>query len=65
MSTWEPPRCVHGRILLACPDDACPTQQAYLDQQEFALADYERRQQAAVRRLVREALGLDPRQETP
>ncbi len=55
---WEPPRCVHGRILLGCPYDDCPTQSAYLDQQAAAIEDYERRQQAVARRFVRAALGL-------
>lgn len=34
---WTPPRCIHGRILLACPDPGCPTQIAYLDQQQAAI----------------------------
>jgi hypothetical protein len=57
---WEPPRCVHGHILLGCPHDDCPTQTAYLDQQEAALTEWERRQQEDARRLVRKVLGLDP-----
>jgi hypothetical protein len=57
---WEPPRCIHGHILLGCPHDDCPTQTAYLDQQEAALAEWEQRQRKEARRLVRRLLGLDP-----
>jgi hypothetical protein len=39
LSGWSPPRCVHGRIILGCPRDDCPTQLAYLDQQNAALRD--------------------------
>ncbi len=69
---WEPPRCIHGHILGGCPEDDCPTQLAYLDQEEAAFADWERRQQEAARRLVHEAarrlvheaLGLDSPEAT-
>lgn len=37
---WTPPRCIHGRILLGCPHDDCPTQIAYLDQIHAAQRDY-------------------------
>lgn len=59
MSDWIPPRCVHGHILLGCPHDDCPTQTAYLDQQDAAISEWEARQAAAVRQLVRDLLGLD------
>lgn len=55
---WEPPRCIHGHIILGCPHDDCPTQQAYLDRQEAAMAEHYRRQQDNARRLVRPYLGL-------
>jgi hypothetical protein len=55
---WKPPRCIHGRILLGCPHDDCPTQTAYLDQQNAAMAAYEHRQQEDARRIVRDMLGL-------
>jgi hypothetical protein len=53
MSGWDPPRCIHGRIVLGCPHDDCPTQLAFLDQQEAALAEWELRQQETARRIVR------------
>lgn len=56
MSEWEPPRCIHGRILLGCPDDTCPTQNAYLDQQRAAMAEYEDRLEQNARDLVRSLL---------
>jgi len=55
---WEPPRCIHGRILLGCPEDDCPTQTAYLDQQHAALRDLEDRQRSEARAIVRRLLGL-------
>lgn len=39
---WQPPRCIHGFIILGCPDDKCPTQGAYLDQQDAAVREYNR-----------------------
>jgi hypothetical protein len=59
MTTWTPPRCIHGAIILGCPHEDCPTQIAYLDQQNAAVSEYEQRQQDAARRFVRSALGLD------
>lgn len=58
MSEWEPPRCSHGRILLGCPDDDCPEQNAYLSAQERTLVRLEQKAQADARRLVCESLGL-------
>lgn len=52
------PRCHHGNIILGCPDDGCPAQTAYLDQQNAAMDAYFARQQEDARRLVREYLGL-------
>lgn len=40
---WQPPRCIHGHIILGCPHDDCPTQIAYLDQQDAAYREYMRR----------------------
>lgn len=57
---WQPPRCIHGHILLGCPQDDCPTQNAYLDQQNAAVRDWEQRQQDDARRYVRAVLGLPP-----
>lgn len=55
---WQPPRCIHGHIILGCPHDDCPTQTAYLDQQNAAVDDYYRRQREAARAYVRRAMGL-------
>lgn len=44
---WQPPRCIHGYIVLGCPHDDCPTQLAYLDQQDAAMRDYQLRQREA------------------
>ena len=52
---WEPPRCIHGFIILACPEDDCPTQGAYLDQQDAAVREYNR---TAMLRLL-SMMGLD------
>lgn len=52
------PRCIHGNIVLGCPHDDCPTQTAYLDQQNAAMRDYWERQQADARRVVRQLLGM-------
>jgi len=41
---------------LGCPHDDCPTQIAFLDQQEAAMRDWERRQDEA----LKEFLGLPP-----
>jgi hypothetical protein len=56
--SWEPPRCVHGNILLGCPHDDCPIQNAYLDQQHAAIREHEHRQRQAARDFVRTSLGL-------
>lgn len=55
---WQPPRCIHGEILLGCPHEDCPTQTAYLDQQDAALRGYEERQKQAAHRIVRDMFGL-------
>jgi hypothetical protein len=44
--------------LLACPDDDCPEQNAYLQTQRDTMDSYEEQMQAYARRFVREALGL-------
>lgn len=55
---WQPARCIHGYIILGCPDDTCPTQLAYLDQQNAAVDDWYARRNAEARRIVREMFGL-------
>ncbi len=62
---WEVPRCSHGRIILACPDDACPEQNAYLAEQEAALDGWWARQVDEARRLVRAAVGLPVEEQQP
>lgn len=52
-TNWQPPRCIHGHIILGCPHDDCPTQNAFLDQQQAAMDDYYRRQEQAARDYVR------------
>lgn len=39
----EIPHCEHGNILLGCPHDDCPQQNAYLDEIRVAMKDYEDR----------------------
>lgn len=39
----EIPRCEHGHILLGCPHDDCPQQNAYLDEIRSAMKHYEDR----------------------
>jgi hypothetical protein len=56
---WQPPRCIHGHILLGCPHDDCPTQNAYLDQQNAAIDEWYRQGEEAARRYVRGMLGLE------
>lgn len=57
---WQPPRCIHGNIILGCPHDDCPTQNAYLDQQNAAIREWDHREHQAARDLVRGAMGLPP-----
>jgi hypothetical protein len=52
------PRCRHGKIILGCPHDDCPEQNAYLAAQNATLDAWYARQQADARRLVRSVLGL-------
>jgi hypothetical protein len=52
IAQWQPPRCIHGHIILGCPHDDCPTQNAYLDQQRAAMREYEQRQHQAARDYV-------------
>jgi hypothetical protein len=56
--TFEPPRCSHGNIILGCPHDECPEQNAYLAEQRTALDAHFARQQEDARRLVRSVLGM-------
>lgn len=55
---WQPPRCIHGHIILGCPHDDCPTQTVYLDQQLAAWDAICQRQRDVARQYVREMLGL-------
>jgi hypothetical protein len=57
---WQPPRCVHGNIILGCPHDDCAAQNAYLDQQKAAMREWDHRGQQAARDMVRPMLGLPP-----
>jgi hypothetical protein len=50
---WQPPRCIHGRIILGCPYEDCPTQTAYLDQMNAAMDAYWLRQEREARAIVR------------
>jgi hypothetical protein len=38
---FDIPRCRHGQILLACDDDSCPEQNAYVAEQRAAMDAYE------------------------
>ena len=58
MTDWQPPQCIHGHIILGCPHDDCPTQNAYLDQQRAAMREWDHRDRQAARDYVRSALGL-------
>lgn len=58
LASWAPPRCSHDHIILACPHDDCPEQNAYLDEHYRAAALYTTLQQAEVRRILRASLGL-------
>ena len=55
---WAPPRCPHGHIILACPRDDCPEQNAYLDETLKQVNLYEERGRQAARQWARAALGL-------
>lgn len=55
---WQVPRCRHGRIIYACPDGACPEQNAAIRERDAAVKAYYDAQAATARRLVREALGI-------
>ena len=37
------PRCTHGNIILGCPEDDCPEQNAYLEVMNGRLREWERR----------------------
>lgn len=54
----EIPRCSHGHILLACPRDDCPEQDAYVSDFNARMDEHYERQRAEARRLVRAELGL-------
>ena len=46
------PRCMHGHIILGCPNDDCPTQNAHLAEQRAALDLWHAKQQRAAADLV-------------
>ena len=54
----EIPRCSHGNILLACPRDDCPEQDAYVKDFNARMDAHYEHQRAEARRLVRAELGL-------
>jgi hypothetical protein len=64
MSPFVIPQCAHGHIILGCPDESCEEQNAYLAKQEAALTQWEERQQAEARAIVRAMLGLTDKGET-
>ena len=63
MTDYAAPRCSHGRIILGCPHDDCPEQNAYLEDQRKKMTrwDEQMTEQArlAVREAMRDELGLD------
>lgn len=60
---WEPPRCAHGRIILGCPEEVCPEQDAYLAEYAARYTAYVEEQQRQARLLIRSLMGtLDDRQ---
>ena len=52
------PRCGHGKILLGCPHDDCPEQNAYLATMRAAAEEYVRVQRYEAHRYVRGLLNL-------
>lgn len=34
------PRCSHGNIILGCPDDNCPEQNAYVEQMQARYSEW-------------------------
>lgn len=58
MDEWQPPRCEHGNILLGCPDDDCVAQNAFLDQQNAAIREWDHRQRQDARDWARSWFGL-------
>lgn len=51
-----PPRCSHGRILLACPED-CPEQDALLKQYQDALHAWEARLRKNTKDMIKRGSG--------
>lgn len=54
---WEVPRCSHGHIILACDDDACPEQGAYLADHQRRLDEHYELERQAARDIVRKIIG--------
>lgn len=55
---WSPPRCGHGRIILACPHDDCKEQNAYVAEQNRKVDAYDSELRKRAREFVRNSLGL-------
>lgn len=53
---WQPPRCSHDKIILGCPDDDCPEQNAYIEEMQAGLRAYN----ATLESNLRELLGVAP-----
>ena len=54
------PHCRHHHIILACPHEDCPEQNAYLEEQSKKLARWNEEQARQARLVVAEYCGLDP-----
>ena len=60
---WAPPRCAHGRIILGCPEEVCPEQDAYLAEYAARYEAYVAEQQQQARLLIQSLMGVpDDRQ---
>lgn len=53
LEDWQPPRCRHGSILLACIEEPCPDQDAYLTQQWAQMDQWQAAQRDAASDIVR------------
>lgn len=57
---WAPPRCRHDQIILACPDEECPEQNAYLAENDNRMAEWHQSQEEQALQAIRELAGLFP-----
>lgn len=55
---WEPPHCVHGHIILGCPDEDCEEQNTFVAAQRQVHDEYDRQLRENARKVVRDMLGL-------